>query len=552
MVNKTQLNKLRSLIEKNKTFIDTSKKKNESNEKKYSMALSMSVLMEYITLNQDASFNALTDGSGDNKIDAFYFTDDESDVSELTIVQSKYKLADGDTGTFSEDEIKLCIASCKKFMAGENFQNQSEELTEKIEEYRELLKENEYPPISIKLFFATNGIIHEGHRSLNEVLTCFESNIFPFFVDATHFGDSKATESGEILINIKNDEDKTDSIFAIDDAEYAGKIASCSIGELMEFYKNSGERLLLNNNVRYLIKNSAINKEITKSFIEDPLRFCYLNNGITIVCSNYTISPTGHPSSRVTFTNPSIVNGGQTVATLYYLYSAKYLEYKDQFDKAKVLIRFYKSPSQFSLKIAKATNSQNPISSVDLKANDNAQEIAKRFLAKQGIGLITKLGEEISFYDDTITNENLLQIYASLYADDPAKAKTSKAYTFKKYYDQVFSDAIDETMCKRLFRCYEIAKFVSTGTTADRVFLQNAFYSIIYTMKKHNSNVINENIPSNQIQAHFASSFKSTQPLLEKIIQQKQAELKTKFSMNNLFKGSEIKDLIDLELEPKA
>lgn len=171
MVNKTQLNKLRALIDKNKSFIDVSEIQHESNEKKFSMALSMSVLMEYLTLNQLAAFNSLTDGGGDNKFDAFHFTDDENDLSELTVIQSKYKLVDGSTSTFTEDEIKLCISNCKSFLAGDDFQTTNESLAKKMNEYRTLLKENDYPPVSIKLFFATNGIIHEGHKILQEVLS---------------------------------------------------------------------------------------------------------------------------------------------------------------------------------------------------------------------------------------------------------------------------------------------------------------------------------------------------------------------------------------------
>ncbi|MBK9793041.1 MAG: AIPR family protein [Sphingobacteriales bacterium] len=551
MINKTQLNKLRTLIDKNKVFIENSIRKDESNEKKYSMGLSMSILMEYQKLNQNTSFDFLTDGGGDNKIDAFYFTDDESDLSELTIIQSKYKLKDGDTSTFSEDEIKLCISSCKKFLNGENFQTTNDALLKKMSDYRNLLKENDFPPVTIKLFFATNGIIHDGHKKLNEVLECYESNIFPVFVDATQFGFTQTIDSGDLMINLKDDNDKTDSIFQIDDELFSGRVASCSIYELMKFYQNSGERLLLNKNVRFLIKNSTVNKEIKQSFIDDPIRFCFLNNGITIICNDYSINHTGHPSNKVSMTKPSIVNGGQTIATLYYLYLAKYEEYRDQFEKAKIIVRFYKSPIEYSIKIAKATNSQNPISNVDLKANDNAQEFAKNYLAKYGVGLITKLGEEITFFDDIITNEFLLQIFASLYYDDPAKAKTSKASIFKKYYDLVFNTSINEEICQKLYRCYEVSKYIFNQNKKDKVILQNALYSIIYAMKLYNKNILNEKIPSEQIIQHFNSSFESSYTLMEKIIQQKQTELKTKFSMNNLFKGNEIKDLIDLEFEEK-
>lgn len=547
MINKTQLNKLQKLNEKNKKFVD-GKNVVGDDDKKNSLAQCMSALNEYLSLNQDLAFDALTDGSEDNKIDALYYSDDENELNELVIVQSKYKNNYGETGTFTEDDIKLLIANCLKFLQGEDFQNTNVKLKSKIERYRELLKDNGNPPVSIKLLFITNGIIHPGHKELKEVLECYEHNIFPIFIDATEFGYSKEIGTGNILANLKNDQDKTDSIFNINDDQYSGKIISCSILELMEFFKNTGEKKLLSSNVRYQLKSSTINKEIQASFINDPLRFCYLNNGITILCNKYSIKPTASPKTIVELENPSIVNGGQTISTLYNLYSSKYDQYKTQFDNASILIRLYKAPSEYLLKIAQATNSQNPISIKDLKANDIGQNIAKEFLSQRGIGLITKVGEEITFYDDTITNEYILQIYASLYSDEPAKAKTSKAATFKKYYDLVFTNDITEEMCKKLYRCYEIGKFI-INQDKDKVILQNAIFSLIYSMNKINNNLQNQNIPSDQIQRHFSSSFEQAYSLIDRIIQKKQIELKTKFSMNNLFKNKEIQDLIDLELD---
>ncbi|MCA6442218.1 MAG: AIPR family protein [Bacteroidetes bacterium] len=546
MINKTQLNKLRSQINKNKLFLDTVKSITGDDDKKFSMALSMTVLMEYLGLNQTNSLDAITDNGGDNKIDAFYYSDDEDELTELIIIQSKFKNIDGETGTFEEDEIKLCITNCKKFLRGEDFQTTNEKLKKKMTDYRILLNNNGRPSISIKLFFATNGIIHEGHKKLKEVIDCQDENIVVSFIDASMYGKQQVLEKAELNVNIKSSEDKTDSIFSIEDELYAGKIVSCSIKELMLFYEKSGERLLLSNNVRYLVKTSNINKEIKSSFINDPKRFCYLNNGITIISSEYAIKPTGHNVNKVELTKPNIVNGGQTVASLYQLYLSKYEEYKEQFDNAKILIRIYKAPKEYSITIAKATNSQNAISVVDLRSNDAPQEVLKNYLAKFGVGLISKIGEDISYYDDTITNENILQLYASLYCDDPAKAKTSKAAIFKKYYGDVFNNAIDEPLCMKLYRCYQVSRFILSQTSEDKVVIQNAFYSIIYSMKKYNVNIINENIPEAQIKAHFESAFKSSMALVHKIILQKQLELKTKFSMNNLFKGNEIKDLIDL------
>lgn len=549
MINQTQLNRFRVLLDKNKSYLDQVKSLSADDNKKYSMSVSMSILMEYCSLNQSDALSCITDAGNDNKIDALYFNDDDDELGKLVIIQSKYKQNDGETGSITEDEIRICIENCKKIVAGTQLNAPNKTLEQKIISYRDLLKDNDFPPIRIQLFFASNGIIHDGFKSLPEVINCQTQQIYPIFIDATNFGYTNTVEFGELKVNLKNEEDKTDSIFNIGDDSFSGRVVSTSIENLMEFYREAGERLLLNNNVRYLIENSNINKEIQKSFINDPEKFCYLNNGITIISSNFEVNATGHPFTKISLTNPSVVNGGQTIATLYNLYRTDHKNYQDQFQKANILIRVYKSPNKYAINIAQATNTQNPINIVDLKANDQAQATAKAYLERFGIGLIIKLGEDVSYYNDTITNEHLLQVYASLYAEDPAKAKTSKSATFKIYYDVVFSPSIDETMCKKLHRCYQISKFLNDIKTKDSAVIKNAFYALIYTMKKLNKNLSNENIPEKNLLPHIQSAFDSAYTLIESIISKKQKELKTKFSMNNLFKGKDIKSLIDIECE---
>jgi len=164
MINKTELNKLRSQIDKNKVYIDSIKDLKIDDDKKHTMALSMSVLMEYFRVNQKMAYDSLTEGGGDNKIDALYYSDDSDEFTELVIIQSKFKQKDGDTDTLKEDEIKLCIKSCENILSGGVFQTTNKILEQKINNYRTLLKDNGLPPITIKLIFATNGIIHEGHK----------------------------------------------------------------------------------------------------------------------------------------------------------------------------------------------------------------------------------------------------------------------------------------------------------------------------------------------------------------------------------------------------
>lgn len=546
-INKTELNKLRSHIEKHKLYIDKYSKDND--DKNYSKALSMSILVDYFGLNQKVAYEGIVDGGNDNKIDAFYYSDDEDEVNELVIIQSKYKRIDGDIPTFTADEIKLCIESCKAVITGRNFKDTNEKLQKKLDDYRELLRQNGIPPISISLFFATNGIIHDGHKELDSVTSCAKEGINVHFIDATRYGIAPEIKNGSLLINTKNDDDKTDSVFKLDD-NLVGKIISCKIENLMKFYAETGEHVMLNNNVRYGVKRSPVNKEIINSFIKNPTRFCLLNNGITIVCDSFLINHTGVDNNdRIDMERPSIVNGGQTISTLYGLYVSEHEKYKEQFEKASILIRVYQAPSDYILEIAKATNTQNPIDIVDLHSNDKAQNLVKEYFRNYGIGMICKVGEDTTYYDDTITNEELLQVYASLYDDEPGKAKLSKRTIFNKYYSKVFADGIDETMFKKLFRCYDISKFVSDKESLDKAIVSNASFSIMYAMKKINKHVMNENIPSENVQGHFEESFSGAYKVILEIIKAKQIELKTKFSLNNLFKGNEIKDLIDIKLD---
>ena len=153
-INKTQLNKLVSQIEENKKYLDRVDWHRKIPEERYSAAVSMAVLREYLNLDQESAFDALTDDGNDNKFDAFYF-DDEDEISELTIIQSKYKQEVGSTGTISEDDIKICIGNCIKIVDGENFEKTNEGLGIKLTAYKENLK-NVGGTATVKLFFATN------------------------------------------------------------------------------------------------------------------------------------------------------------------------------------------------------------------------------------------------------------------------------------------------------------------------------------------------------------------------------------------------------------
>lgn len=548
-IDKTAMNRLRAQIEKNVRYIQFRQGRSRG-DLDNTKALSMSVLMDYYNISQSDAYDALTEGQLDCGIDAFYYDLelDEEGGSNLIIVQSKFKQEYGASGAFHEKDIKMCIDVCRKILQGKELDLANENLREKIKIYRDELKDNGFPPIKVSLILATNGKIYEGFKTMDEVVSFEKRRHNVIFLDALSYGMTKKTKEARLLTSFLHHDDFRNRVFRYD--QYDGEIFSCSLFDLMQYYKEAGEEALLNQNVRFKIKKSRINQEIERSFLSDPRFFCFLNNGITLVCSDFQIEEIGHKKTSITIKDPSIVNGGQTISTLYPLFSKQdsSLDYQKLFNQASIIVRLYKVPQECVLKIAVATNSQNPIDVVDLKSNDLPQKMAKEYFSKKGIGLLIKGGEDINYYDDTITNQHLLQVYVALYRRLPHIAKQSKKKVFDEYYKEIFNTNI-ERRYQFLFRCYEIANFVNEKKAVDKVLISHAFFAIIYTMGRLDKKIMNEKIIFKDLK--LEKLFEKTMLIVEKAIQIKKRILKERFSLNNLFKSSEIKDLIDLELMEK-
>jgi hypothetical protein len=548
-INITQLNKFVRLIEDNKLRIDRIPGVVGDDNYKFTKAVSVSILQEYYKLNFKEAYAAVCDGNGDCKIDALYYSDDTENLAELVLIQSKYKNDAGAPGTFTEDDIRILTANAISILRGRDLENPNQAVKEKLEQYRTLLQENDNPSIKIVIFLATNGVIHEDHKRLQCIADAKAQNISFVFADANAFGCEPQETSGTLKINIKSQDDKTDAVFVREGASMRGVLVSCSLKNYLAFYRAAGERQLFNQNIRYLLKRSKINSQILECFKTAPEDFCFYNNGISIVCSDYGIAPTGDSMFNLTLTHASIVNGGQTTGIIAELVEGAPGVYEEQLAKASVVLRVFKATPEQASKIAEATNAQNPIDLVNLKANHAVQGKVKLYLAERGVGLIVKDGEEILYYSDIITNENLLQIYAAVYGNDPAKAKVSKLAVFKKYFDVVFTEeAFQSNIAGKLYRCYQLSKYLyAKKETEDNQFITNAWYALLYTMKSRSPQVLNLDIPEAGLTVVLDAAYDGAKTILQRIVAAKQTQLHERFSMNNLFKNSEIKDLIDVE-----
>jgi hypothetical protein len=161
------------------------------------------------------------------------------------------------------------------------------------------------------------------------------------------------------------------------DGNIRGLIATVEARELVDFIRDPADPTrvyldLFNDNVRvYLTSKNKINKAILQSALsEDNAYFWYLNNGITLTCDSLEYPP-GTRGPTLQLTNVQIVNGGQTSHTLFEAYATD----ADKVSHVLLLVRIYETRHRdISLKIAESTNSQTPIHSRDLRANDDVQK----------------------------------------------------------------------------------------------------------------------------------------------------------------------------------
>jgi hypothetical protein len=247
-------------------------------------------------------------------------------------------------------------------------------------------------------------------------------------------------------------------------------------------------------NVRvYLKQRSKINRNIKKTALGDEsFRFFYFNNGITITCDEYTFVK-NQRNPVIELKNLQVVNGSQTIHALLEAFN----EDDSRLAKMDVLCRIYETKNAaLSTKIAEYTNSQNPVSSRDIRSIDFIQE--KLDSEFQALGYYYE--RKKSLYADKPKNkridaEKAGQVLMSFFNELPGEAKNDKRLIFREeYYDKVFSDDITAEkvlLGVKLFdKIEEVKAKVKAEVASDKElyaaneYLFHSSYYILYVIKK--------------------------------------------------------------------
>lgn len=171
---------------------------------------------------------------------------------------------------------------------------------------------------------------------------------------------------------------------------YFGRISAT---EVASWWDQHHPRLFAPN-IRAFLGTTEINQGIIDTLATEPENFWYFNNGITALCSTIRKKPIGgntHDSGVFECTDVSIVNGAQTVGAI----ATANVKFPDKVAKATVLVRFISlesCPDDFSLRVTRATNTQNRIERRDFVSLDPDQERLRTELQLDGIDYVYKAG----------------------------------------------------------------------------------------------------------------------------------------------------------------
>ena len=216
---------------------------------------------------------------------------------------------------------------------------------------------------------------------------------------------------------------------------YYGRV---SAAEIATWYKIHGADLFAEN-IRVVIPRSDINEGILQTIKDEPERFAYYNNGITVLAESIEIGPGGSLNRDVGYfklTAASIVNGAQTVSTLG---TAKGSEYEANLGNAFVLVRCIEVPKgedELGRRITRYANTQNEVSSQDFAFLDQEQHRLVRELQVLGYEYILRSAEVQRSKDSS----KVIEIRQAAVALACASPNLSHAVTAKREVSRLFSD----------------------------------------------------------------------------------------------------------------
>ena len=333
---------------------------------------------------------AVTDGFGDNGLDAIYYHPVEK---VLYLVQSKWH-ADGG-GSIDRGEIQKFIKGFKDLVNArwDRFPEKVQKRTNQIEAALN--------DASTKIVLL---VIHTGQQGLSDDVKSDIKDALDEANSPTEIVSSQAFRQGDVYSIISQGLGGAPidlQVVLYDWGQvrepfqgFYGQVAASDVAQWLAAHQNR----LFAPNLRVFLGVTEVNGGMVETLTKQPENFWYFNNGITALCRTVQKKPLGGSTRETGYFDCSdlrIVNGAQTVGAIADASG------KDaaSVEKARVGIRLLSMescPAGFDKLVTRYNNSQNRIDRRDFVALDPQQERVASELLLEGVTYVYKSGETLN------------------------------------------------------------------------------------------------------------------------------------------------------------
>jgi hypothetical protein len=268
-------------------------------------------------------------------------------------------------------------------------------------------------------------------------------------------------------------------------------------------------------NVRNPLLQSQFNEDIERTALDNPAYFWYYNNGITAI--TYLLPTIGKKAEQIELTGLQIINGAQTVYSIYRAYKDATVTKRRQMDsESLVTLRLLKSGGKdFDLNVTRYTNSQNPVEDRDFCANDDIQITLQNASYQTNIWYEKRRDEfrETPENVKKVPNYIFANVYLAYHLQDPVNViknydqrKMNKNLNFISHkehkdglYEKIFNDqtTFENMLCAfYVFNViYNAAPFSYQATFRSSLYHFLALFKVAFTkyLKAKFNNNINVN-----------------------------------------------------------
>ncbi|MBW1613337.1 MAG: AIPR family protein [Deltaproteobacteria bacterium] len=371
------------LLDEFKEKIDLSDVRNGSETDKENFFLTRSLaayaIKYHAEISPEVASYSITDGGDDNGIDALYYC--RSDKT-LYIVQSKW--IHSGKGEPENGDVKKFIAGIKDLF-NLNFNRFNKKIQDKKDLITLAIDDFQTKYQLILTYTGINELAPPSKRDvddfLDEINDASESVYFSIFNQKRLHGSLIKDVTGSPInqvITLRSWGRMHEPFKA-----FYGQING---QEIYTWWKKHRTKLF-RENIRGVLGDTAVNSDITSTLENEPEKFWFYNNGITILAEEARKNMQGGSNTdygQFSCKNVSIVNGAQTVSCI-----GKYGE-KDLDKLANVfvnarIISLEGSSSDFGQEITKSNNRQNKVENSDFVSFDHEQIRLRDELAIEGI-----------------------------------------------------------------------------------------------------------------------------------------------------------------------